>query len=46
MSYLDLAGVGILVVNFRIVLLSKLLWMPLLRLGVLLLLLVITIQPV
>ena len=40
---LAMLGVGILVVNFRIVLLSKLLWMPLLRLGGLLLLLVIII---
>lgn len=39
-------GLGILVASLRIVLLSKLLWMPLLRLGVLLLLLVIIIQPV
>lgn len=46
MSYLDLARGGILVVNFRIVLLSRLWWMPLLRLGVLLLLLAIIIQPV
>ena len=36
-------GLGILVVNSRIVLLSRLWWMPLLRLGVLLLLLAIII---
>lgn len=46
MSYLDLARVVILVASLRIVLLSGLWWMPLLRLGVLLLLLVIIIQPV
>ena len=38
--------VGILVVLLRIGLLSRLWWMPLLRLGVLLLLLVIIIQAV
>ena len=39
-------GVGILVVSLKIGLWSRLWWMPLLRLGVLLLLLVIIIQPV